>query len=119
MNPHEITEAANQLTIQRLLTRFLSDCPRYATCEIAGATIIIEPARHRTGVPKDAQAVRYIITCPSQGWSMIARSVWRDGSLYAPIGVHTRVESYSDLAGHGGEEAAATAANRWLTGLDL
>lgn len=119
MTPHEITETANQLTIQRLLTRFLSEAPRYAACEIAGATIIIEPGRHRTGVPEDAQAARYIITSPSQGWSMVVRSVWRNGSLYAPIGVHTRVESYSDLADHGGEVAAAVAANRWLVGLDL
>lgn len=111
-----IIHDANEISIQRLLSKYLSDAPRYATATYSGVTIIIEPSRHRTGIPRDALCTRYMITHLDEEWSIVVRAVWQDGKLYAPAATHTRIEDYSDLRARYGtdEQGVATAVNAWF-----
>lgn len=120
MNSHEVTDTANQATMQRLLARYFSPQQHYVTRQIGGATFIVEPSRHRTGISDEACCLRYVITHVAQGWSVVARSVWRDGRLLEPRATHTRLDLYLDDDGrHGSAEAVAVAFNGWLRTLDL
>ncbi|GJD42015.1 hypothetical protein [Methylobacterium bullatum] len=107
---------ANEISIQRLLAKYLSDAPRHASALYSGATIFIEPSRHRTGIPPDAICQRYMITHVGEEWSIVVRAVWRDGELYRPTATHTRIEEYTDLRSRYGtdEQSVATAVNAWL-----
>lgn len=121
MNTREIIDTANHCTIQRLLTRNFSAQPRYTTRQIEGATIIVEPSRHRTGLPAEAAPRRYVITHVAEGWSIVARTVWCDGRLLRPAATHTRIDLYLDDDGrHSDDEVAvAVAFNAWFQTLDL
>lgn len=120
MTTYDITDTANQVTMQRLLLRYFSSQQRYATRQIAGATFTVEPSRHRTGIPKDASCQRYVIMHVAQGWTVVARTVWCNGRLLEPRAVHTRLDHYlDDEDRHGSAEAVANAFNGWLLTLDL
>ena len=120
MKSFDIINIGNHITIQRFLTRHISSQVRYANVRIMEASITIEPSRHRTGVPDDASCQRYVITHVAQGWSVVARSVWRNGRLLDPRATHTRIELYLDDDGrHSSTEAVAVAFNGWLKTLDL
>lgn len=121
MNAREVIEAANHYTIQRLLARCFLALPRHATCQIEGATFVVEPSRHRTGLPTEAEPRRYVITHVEGGWSIVVRTVWCDGRLLQPAATHTRIDLYLDDDGrhHGDETAVAVAVNTWLRSLDL
>ena len=111
-----IIHTANEISIQRLLLKYLSDAPQYAAATYSGTTIFVEPSRHRTGVPKDAVCARYMITHLEEEWSIVVRAVWQDGHLFAPAATHTRIEDYTDLRARYGtdEQGVATAVNAWL-----
>ena len=121
LRTEEIIDAANHCTIQRLLARYFSTRPRYGTREIVGATFVIEPSRHRTGLPPEAAPRRYIITHVAEGWSVIVRTVWRDGRLLQPVATHTRIDLYLDDDGrHNDDESVvAVAVSAWLRSLNL
>lgn len=111
-----IIHDANEISIQRLLSKYLSEAPRYATAKYSGTKIFIEPSRHRTGIPKDAVCARYMITHLEEEWSIVVRAVWHDGQLFAPAATHTRIEDYTDLRARYGtdEQGVATVVNAWL-----
>ncbi|PXW65869.1 hypothetical protein [Methylobacterium sp. B4] len=111
-----VVDDANSLAIQRLLIRYLAEAPPYIVGHIAGATVIVEPSRHRTGLPDDAEARRYIITHCKEQWSIVVRSVWRNRQLLAPSATHTVIEQYDHLDSRCDEEAKY-AVNKWLRSL--
>ncbi|WP_461656727.1 hypothetical protein [Methylorubrum aminovorans] len=111
-----IIDDANRLSVQRLLVRYLTGVPLYTVGKIEGATIIVEPSRHRTGLPDDAEARRYIITQCDEQWSIIVRAVWHKEQLLAPSATHTVIERYDQLEGRCDEEAKY-AVNRWFRSL--
>lgn len=115
MDPFVIDDA-NRLAIQRLLLRYLAEAPPGIVGHIAGATIIVEPSRHRTGLPDDAEARRYIITHCDERWSIVVRAVWHNQQLLVPSATHTVIERYDQLDCRSDEEAKY-AVNRWLRSL--
>lgn len=115
MEPFVIDDA-NRLAIQRLLLRYLAEAPPGIVGHIAGATIIVEPSRHRTGLPDDAEARRYIITHCDERWSIVVRAVWRNQQLLVPSATHTVIERYDHLDCRSDEEVKY-AVNRWLRSL--
>jgi hypothetical protein len=111
-----VIDDANCLAIQHLLVRYLAEAPPYIVGHIAGATIIVEPSRHRTGLPVDAEARRYIVTHCEERWSILVRTVWRNRQLLVPSATHTVIEQYDQLDG-GCDDDAKYAVNRWLRSL--
>ncbi|CAO4151946.1 hypothetical protein [Methylorubrum extorquens] len=111
-----VIDDANSLAVQRFLVRYLAEAPPYIVGHLAGATIIVEPSRHRTGVPDDAEARRYIITHCDEQWSIVVRAVWRNRQLLTPSATHTVIERYDHL-GARGDEDAKYAVNKWLRSL--
>lgn len=111
-----VIDDANCLCIQRFLVRYLAEAPPGIVGRIAGATIIVEPSRHRTGLPDDAEARRYIITHCDGRWSIVVRAVWRNRQLIVPSATHTVIERYDHLDCRSDEEAKY-AVNRWLRSL--
>lgn len=121
MDTKSIIELANSYTLQRLLTRHFSARMSFITRKVDGATFVVEPSRHRTGLPADAAARRYVITHVAEGWSVVARTVWLDGRLLQPAATHTRIDHYFDDDGRysGDKAAVAVAFNAWLKGVGL
>lgn len=119
MDEKQIIDAANNITIQRVLVRHLAGVGPYSSHEIAEAVITVEPSRHRTGVSADADCRRYVFTHVGEGWSMSVRAAWRDDRLLDPAAVHCRIEFLWDDNGTHGDDGVATAVNRWLQGLPL
>lgn len=121
MTDDQITNIANDITVQRLLKRYVCADADYVTLQIAGATVTVEPSRHRSGIPRDAACRRYVVTHVGEGWSMIARAVWRDGHLHEPAATHTSIDFYHDNDGRHRDDdvVVAAAVNRWLQALPL
>lgn len=113
---NNIIDDANNIAVQRLLSTYLFDVPRYATGTYAGTTIIIEPSRHRTGLPDDATSTRYTFIHLEEGWAFRVRSVWLDGALLVPAATHTRIEEYHDNHARYGtdEHGVSVAVNSWF-----
>ncbi|MFC6389918.1 hypothetical protein [Methylorubrum zatmanii] len=120
MDQKQIINAANNITVQRLLAQHLAGVERYSSHAFAGAVITVEPSRHRTGIPADADCRRYVFTHEREGWSMSVRAAWRDDRLLDPAAVHCRIEiMWDDNGTHGDDDGVAAAVNRWLQGLPL
>jgi hypothetical protein len=109
-------DEANQITVQRLIRRYLSpDSDPIVTIE--GACVMMKRVGNRYGVPPDGVTCRYQFLHPELGFAFNARAVWRCGDLMSPIGVHTVIEDYDDQAGHG--RALCAVVNDWLQSLPL
>lgn len=62
-----------------------------------------------------------IIEHPELGWSVTARTVWRDGRMMEPMATHTAIERYwadnTELVAD--ENAACLAFNDWIGSVPL
>ena len=66
MKMHEVIGIANNAAFQRLLeNEFGSDDERTGRA-VGGASVTIEPSRHRTGIPADAACLRYLVEHPDE-----------------------------------------------------
>ncbi|KOX59196.1 hypothetical protein ADL19_05675 [Streptomyces purpurogeneiscleroticus] len=111
----ELIEVASNAGFQHLVKGYCRLDDEQDTWSIEGACIKVEQARHRTGVPRDAQCVRYEVEHPEAGWSFTGRAVWRANKLFEPKATHTIVESVRGDARYGhDDDAVAVAVNDWL-----
>lgn len=109
-------DEANQITVQRLIRRYLSpESDPIRTIE--GACVTMKRIGNRYGVPPDADTYRYEFLHPELGFAFSARTVWRCGDLMPPIGVHAVIEDYDDEGRHG--RALRAVVNNWLQSLPL
>lgn len=111
-------ENANQVTIQRLVQKYLSPQDEDVST-IWDACVTQRRISNRYGVPPDAATYRYEFTHPELGFAFSARAVFRLGRLMQPIGVHTVIEEYEDRGDHGSDYAVQLAVNDWLQSLPL
>jgi hypothetical protein len=116
-----VIETANSIAVQRIVRRYLSPGRGNQTRTVEGACITSRRIGSRYGIPSDATSWRIIIEHPEQGWSVTARTVWRDGRLMEPMATHTAIERYwadnTDLIAD--ENAACLAFNDWIGSVPL
>jgi len=116
MKPRTPLEEANQIIVQRFIRQYLS--PKGASVRtIEGACVEMRQIGNRYGIVPDASTYRYEVTHPDLGFGFTTRAVWRCGDLMHPLAVHTVIEDYNDLGGHGSDDAVRLVANDWLQGL--
>ncbi|WP_139257103.1 hypothetical protein [Methylobacterium sp. yr668] len=119
MKMYEIIETANDVAFQRLLVREQL-CPdgKRSTWTVGEASVVAEPARHRTGIPSDATCLRYLVEHPEEAWTFAGRAVWRSGELFRPLATHVRIERFWDDSERGrSANELAEAVNEWLRSL--
>jgi len=112
-------DIANNLILQRLLRLYLSEPDRdFLTIEDACVTAC--RIGNRSGIPRDATTWRVQIEHPDQGWTIVARGVWRNGDLMKPWATHVVIEQYfDDNDSLGGPDAVRLLAHDWLRSLPL
>lgn len=116
---YELIETANDAGFHHLVSRYLRLDDGETVWSVEGASVEVEDAKRRTGVPADAKSVRYKVQHPDGGWSFVGRAVWRGNKLFEPKAVHNVIESYNDDDGRydGNDDAVAAAVNEWLMSL--
>ncbi|MBP1180911.1 hypothetical protein [Methylobacterium sp. PvR107] len=118
MKMYELVETANSAGFQHLVSQYLCLHNGETTWTVEGASITVQDARRRTGIPADARPVRYLVEHPEQGWSFAGRAVWRLGRLFEPKAVHNCIERYwDDREQYGDDNAIVAAVNEWLKAL--
>lgn len=119
MKMHEFIETWNDAGFRHLVSRYLRLDDGEMVWTIVHASIEVEDAKRRTGVPADAKSVRYTVQYPDGGWSFVGRAVWRGTKLMEPKAVHNVIETYNDDDGRygGDDDAVAAAVNEWLMAL--
>ena len=118
MIPSTPLDDANQVTVQRLIQKYLSPQSGVVST-IWDACVTAQRIGNRHGVPADAATYRYEFTHPELGFAFSARAVWRLGRLMQPMAVHTVIEDYEDTGGHGSDAAVRFVANDWLQSLPV
>lgn len=116
MKMYEIIETANDVAFQRMLVRkqLRLDGERNVWT-IEGACVVVEPTRHRSGIPADATCLRYLVEHQEEGWTFAGRAVWRAGELFRPMATHVRIERFWDDSGRDrGADELAEAVNEWF-----
>lgn len=115
-----LVKEANSIIVQRLALQYLSPSLFREFITLQDACISGREIALRSGVPPDAQAWRYRIQHPDEGWSLTFRTVWRNGKLMAPLATHTTVEAYDeDNSSQLDEQECIRRANDWLCSLCL
>lgn len=117
MKVQELIEIANDAGFHHLVSRRLRLDDGETVWSVEGASVEVEDAKRRTGVPADAKSVRYKVQYPDGGWTFVGRAVWRGTKLLEPKAVHNVIETYNDDDGRYGDDddAVAAAVNDWLT----
>lgn len=118
MNLRTPLDDANQITVQRLIQKYLSPQGE-AISTIWEACVTVQRISNRYGVPTDAATYRYEFTHLEFGFAFSARAVFRLGSLMQPVGVHTIIEDYEDRGDHGSDYAVRLVVNDWLQSLPV
>lgn len=112
-------DAANQLTIQRLLLNYLSD-HKQTMWTLNDVCVTARRISNRTGIPADATTFSYLVQNHDAAWSFRVRAVWRCGDLLRPWATHCVIEQLFDDDGrYAGDQEVAVAVHQWLQSLPL
>jgi hypothetical protein len=106
---------ANNLMIHDLIAQYLPR--RFHKNQWTHGDVLISARGpfERTGIV-DAECWHYIIQEPEQGWCIVVRAAWLQGTLLKPLATHVVIEDYSAVEGFlfASDNDIVYAVNCWL-----